>query len=412
MLWIMLKKDLLRVLKKPGQYVLMLIMPMAITGLVGIAFKGGDGGLPPIEIGYVDEDQAFLGGLFSSAFSQSPITVNLKPMTYVDAMAQLNKNKLNAVIRIPKNFTEQFLAGQSTAPLVLVKNPADRYLAAIVEEMLLLFHEALNALSYNLSGELGDFKKALSGEKAPDPILMAALTAKVFEKVQHAEAYLFPPLLGFHSVSEGEKEAVDVNIFATLLPGLAGLFMLFLADLGIRDLFKEQELKTLERYMVTSGNTLVLVFSKVLLAMMIVVLGSMILLWAGGALFGVVWSSPLIMAGMVLCYALCCAGLMAGLSSLLGSEKKANVLNAGILMAVGFLGGSMLPVENLPPFVVQYLSPNMPNYWLSRSILNLQYGMDGPGWPLAMIKMTLTGVTFLILATVMLNRRLNAGVRS
>lgn len=411
MLWIMLKKDLVRVVKTPGQYIFMLAMPVAIAGLIGMAFGGGSAGLPPIKIGYVDEDKAFLGGVFSSALTQSPIEVDLRPMTREEALAELNKNKLNAVVCVPQNFTENFLSGQPTAALELVKNPADRYLAAIVEEMLLLFHEALNALSHNLGGELGEIKEALSGEKSPDPVVMAALAGKIFSKIEGAEAWLFPPLIGFHTVEQEGEEKPDVNIFGVLLPGLAGLFLLFLADLGIRDLFKEQELKTLERFVVANGNTGPLIVSKGLLAMMIVVAGSVILLWGAGALFGVRWSQGGIMALLVLANALCCAGLMAALSAFLGDEKKANVLNAGVLMAVGFMGGSMLPLENLPDFVVQYLSPHMPNYWLSRSILNLEYSMEGPLWTHAALKMTVVGVLSLTMAAVMLNRRISRGVK-
>ncbi len=81
-------------------------------------------------------------------------------------------------------------------------------------------------------------------------------------------------------------------------------------------------------------------------------------------------------------------------------------------MTVGFLGGSMLPIENLPTFVAQNLSPHMPNYWLSRSILNLQYGMDGPLWSIAAVKMAVVGIVFLVIAAFMLNRQAFAGVKS
>ncbi len=412
MLWIMLKKDLARVAKTPGKYLLMLAMPVAIAGLIGLAFGGGGNNLPPIKIGYVDEDQALLGGAFASALSRSPLEIELFPMTFDAAMAQLNKNKLNAVIRVPKEFTTHYFSGKTAPAIELVKNPTDRYLAAIVEEMLLLFQEALNAVSHNLSGELSEIREAINTEKAPDPLVMAGLTSKVFKKVENAEDWLFPPLIGFHAVEEGTEPKEEVNVFATLLPGLAGLFLLFLADMGVRDLFTEKELKTAERFIIINGGSAPMVVSKCLLAMMIVILGALILLWGAGALFGIIWKNSFIMLILVLAYGLCCAGLMAALSAFLGSEKKANVLNAGVLMTVGFLGGSMLPIENLPTFVAQNLSPHMPNYWLSRSILNLQYGMDGPLWSIAAVKMAVVGIVFLVIAAFMLNRQAFAGVKS
>jgi ABC-type multidrug transport system permease subunit len=295
--------------------------------------------------------------------------------------------------------------------LELVKNPAQGFLPVIIEEIVLLLGELLNAFSRNLSEELAEIREAIDGDEVPDPVLMGAVAQKIFTKFQNASDYLFPPIIQTEDEErkKEEEQGPSISVFAYLLPAIAAVFLLFLADIGIRDLFDEERLRTLQRYRTLHANTFPLVLSKTLLAMSVVLASAFILLGIGGLVFGIAWRNPIAIIALCITYAAYAAGLLTALAALVGTEKRANVVNTIAIFIVGFLGGSMMPIDNLPSAITDTLSPYMPTYWFGQTIVKLQSGEAD--WTMMALKMLVLGTVLVLVATRLVNRRLAKGIR-
>src|SRR2546426_1032735 len=146
---------------------------------------------------------------------------------------------------------------------------------------------------------------------------------------------------------------------------MAAMFLLFLADHAIRDLYREVTARTLDRFRTLHDRLLPFVISKVVLAMAVVVLGSIVMFGGGVLMFGIHWQRPLAMAVVILAFGLFGSGFMAFIAALARNERRANAVNGVIVMCLSFVGGSFFPARQLPPLFRDHLSPLMP---LARTI--------------------------------------------
>ena len=142
MLWTLLVKDLRRARHNPWPYLINLALPLCITALIGLVFgpstKGG--GLGPIKVAVVDDDDSVLGSLLRGAMNQGDFKKHLETrfLEREEALKQINDNKISAVLIIPKGFTRSYLSGDGPVAFELIKNPAQSFYPAILEELLQL----------------------------------------------------------------------------------------------------------------------------------------------------------------------------------------------------------------------------------------------------------------------------------
>jgi len=160
MLGTLLAKDLRRALRNPVPYLVQLCVPMVITALLGLVFGGQseDGGLGRIRFAVVDEDNSPLTGFLRGAFNQDQAAKHLEPvfLARAEALRQVTNNALSAALIIPAHFTRDYLLRTNAVALDLVKNPAQAFHPAILEELLRVVTTGLSAVKQNFSASLGD----------------------------------------------------------------------------------------------------------------------------------------------------------------------------------------------------------------------------------------------------------------
>ena len=419
MLWNLLLKDLKRVRHSPWPYVINLALPLCITALIGMVFGSSShgGGLGQIKVAVVDQDDSVLGRFLRSAMSQGDARkyLSLSFPGEQEALRQINANQLSAVLIIPKGFTRAYLKADRQAVLKLVKNPAESFYPAIVEEVMKVLVTALNGVSQNLHEELPAWLELVDQTGQTDMRAIAPLLTRMGGKLDRARPYLFPPLVTYSKEVRAKEKAADqgaaANIFGYLLPGLAAMFLLFLADNAIRDLYREVRLRTFDRFRTVRYYVFPFILSKVLLAMAVLILGSLILFGGGGLIFGIAWSRPLPMIVLVVAFALCAAGFMAFLAALARTERRADMLNSVVVLLLSFVGGSFFPARQLPALLRDHLSPLMPNYWFIESIRSLQSG-DASSWLAVGIRLAGVGLVLMVLASTLFQRMLGKGIRA
>jgi len=417
MLWTLLIKDLRRARHNPWPYLINLALPLCITALIGLVFgpstKGG--GLGQIKLAVVDEDDSVLSSLLRGAMDQSDFKKHLEArfLDRKEAVKQISDNKVSAVLIVPKGFTQNYLDGVAPVAFELIKNPAQSFYPAILEELLQVAVTGLNAVARNLRADLPEWKEVIEKPGRPDMKRIAGLLARIGERFEKAERYLFPPLVSYESTTrkKAKQDGPALNIFAFLLPGMAAMFLLFLADHAIRDLYREVSMRTLDRLRTLNNHLLPFVISKVFLAMAVVVLGSIVMFGGGGLVFGIHWEKPVAMTAVILAFGLFAAGLMAVIAALARNERRANAVNSVIVMCLSFVGGSFFPARQLPPMFRDHLSPLMPNYWFIESLRSLQSGGDML-WSWAVLKLVVLGLALVMAASWIFQRSLSKGLRA
>lgn len=433
MLRVLLAKDLRRARRNPLPLLINLLIPLCITGLIGLVFggKSDNGALGRIRFAVVDEDKTVLSDFLRGAANQRDGGKYLEPVFVerTEALRQINANEISAVLIIPTNFTRNYFTGRDQVSLELIKNPAQSVHPAVLEEMLGAAVTALNAISRNLQSEFPDWQKLLDGDG--DYKQVATLIERAGDKLKRAEQFINPPLVSYEkdasnnssdhgsttnavastTKSAAKKSSPGSNMFAYLLVGMAGMFLLFLANNAMTDLHRELRQRTLARYHTLHHQLAPFVISKIVYTVVVLLVSSAILLVAGGMIFGVSWRQPIALSLIALGYAAFAASLMALLVALIPDERKANALNTVVSMGIALAGGCMFPPQALPAFLREHITPLLPTYWFVDTARNLQYSDGAVAWGLALVKLLALGAVLLVLAAVLFRRQFRTGAR-
>ncbi len=430
MLRALLAKDLRRARRNPLPWLLNLALPILITAVVGLVFgsgSGNDNSLGRIKFAVVDEDKSPLADFLRGAVNQGKAAQFLEPVFLEREAAeqQLRDDKLSAILVLPTGFTSNYLTGLK-AELELVKNPAEQIHPAVLEELLGVVVSALNAISRNFNSEFPAWRDALAGE--PDYHEIARLIDQTGNKIHAARKYLIPPLVGYTNIAEvAESVAGDAtnaaasatgseqkseqksNLFAYLLAGMAGMFLLLLANQAMNDLHRELEKRTFERYTTLHERLFPFVGAKALFTIVIVSIGAAIILGGGQLLFHFRWPRPLAMSLLTMAYVCFAAGLMAVTVAIMPDERRANALNNIMTMIFSMAGGCMFPTEQLPAFMREHISPLLPTFWFANTARELWW--SDASWYIPAAKLAGLGALGIALAAFLFKRRFEKGVR-
>jgi len=421
LLLLLLGKDLRRLRRNPWVLVINLSLPFLICALMGLAFGGGssDRGVGTIKIAVVDEDDSALSNFLRSALQQGEAREFLQPavMSREEALRQLRENRISAAVILPAHFALDYLEGRSGIRLELIKNPAQSFHPAIVEELLGVLVEGLNALALNLREELSVMLDVFRKDAAlPDFLALSRMYAKLDERSRAVRDYLSPPLVTYTKEERNGGTAPGTprgmsSTFAFLLPGMASMFLLFMADTLMRDLLREVRFGTLDRFRTLHDRLLVFIGAKVLTTLLVVFVGGMILFFVSALIFRFEWHQAPVIGLLLFGYAVAAVGLMAFCDALARSERRADVLNITLVIGLSFLGGAYFPASNLPSFFHEHVSGHLPNYWFIEAVRAVHFE-DATDWWVPVAKLSSLGVLLLLLGAAMLRRQLLKGGKS
>jgi hypothetical protein len=422
MLRVLLAKDLRRVWRNPLPWLLNLALPILITAVIGLVFgraSGNDNSLGRIKFAVVDEDKSALTDFLRGAANQGKAAEFLEPVFLERAVAdqQLRDEKLSAILVLPAHFTSNYLTGQKVR-LELIKNPAEQIHPAVLEELLGVVVSGLNALSRNFASEFPPWREVVEGHGDYHDI--SRLIEQTGNKAQAARQYLFPPLVTYTNNAEaatpaavssatGAKEGPKFNLFAYLLVGLAGMFLLMLANQGMTDLHRELWKRTFERYNTLHDGLFPFVAGKAMFTVVIVSMGAAIILAGGQLLFHFRWPRPLELGLLTLAYACFATGLMALAVAIMPDERRSNALNNVLSMVLSMAGGCMFPPDQLPAVMREHRTAHLPTYWFAATARELWW--SDASWRAATGKLAALGALCVALAAFLFQRRFQKGAR-
>ncbi len=421
MLRALLAKDFARTRRNPLPWVIFLLAPLSVAGIIGFAFGGGqrEQKLSRIRFALVDEDNTTItrflrGALNQGDFGERRSAVPLEPVLLDrgPALAQLNDNELSAVVVIPAGFSSDFLAGRKVT-LELVKNPSESIKPTVIEEGLGVLTAALDGVARNFAPDLAAWRPVLEGDTDLEQV--GPLLTQAGQKLRSLGPFLNPPLVGYTKPDTAVAGGTGggFNLFGHLLLGGAAMFLLFLGGLGMGDLHREIELRTLARYQTLHVSLTPFIGAKVVFTVLMLVLCAVIMLGSGIAVFGVTWHQPLALGALVVTYALFVAGLMAVLVAWIPDQRKADPIRSMVSLVLGMAGGCAFPPEMLPPFFRAHVMPLLPTHWFASTARAVEYGGAGPAaWLPVALKLALLGAALLALAAWLFRRHFAKGGRA
>jgi hypothetical protein len=446
MLRLLLAKDLLRAWRNPLPWIINLIVPLAMTALIGLVFGGNSegGALGRIRFAVVDEDKSVLSDMLRGSANQREGGKYLEPvfMEREDALREVNANKISAVLIIPPDFMRDYLTAKGPVSLELIKNPAESIHPAVLEELLGAVVTALNAVSRNFNSEFPEWKAVFDGDE--DYHKVSFLIERAGDKLKTAKHFLNPPLVSYEkepgepvfgessssesksgtanggagksSAKKGaaakDKGAESTNIFAFLLIGMAGMFLLFLANTAMTDLHRELRKRTFERYQTMHQQLWPFIASKVVFGVVMLLICSVIMLGGGGLGFRIHWQHPGPLMSLTFGYACFVAALFAMLVAMVPDERRAAVLNNIAGMGLGIVGGCAFPPNQLPGFLREHVTPLMPSNWFVETARNLQFNNANVPWMTVTVELIGLSLVLILLAAMLFRSRFKTGLRT
>jgi ABC-2 type transport system permease protein len=405
-----LATDVRRHLKSPLTVLIYMIIPLAMTGLVGVIFAPRTEGseLPPIPVILVDNDKGMVSKLLLGAFDVD----QMKKMFLVtvtdeaDGRKRMGRGKASAMIVIPEGFTLDLLDAKPVT-LVVLKNPSEQFLPDIVEEF-------VNTLAVMLSGVVQAFSDEVKGIRAlidrpvesfPWDKLGPGL-GRAQAKVVAARKYLDPLLIKLKdekTQAAGARTAfTQADLFAIVLPGMAVMFLLFIVQTLMRDIVTEREDGKLRRLMTTPLRPVELIGARIAGGWVLGIVVLLVMVAAGTFVFRVAWGpfGWFLLLGAVASF--WAAAFFALLHALVRNRNQAGAFSAPIILAFSLFGGSMMNVEAMPKAFVK-IGLLTPNRWFIDGAALVREGR----FPAAsLIVLTASGLLLLALAVPALKRRI------
>jgi hypothetical protein len=427
---VLLLKDLRRAWRNPAGWMIFLAIPLVITALIGFVFgpKSNHTALGRIRFAVVDEDDTRLTRLLRGALNQGQASEHLEPvfLSRAEALQQVQDDKLSAMVVIPAGFTRTYLTSTNVVSFELVKNPAQSIYPAVLEELLGVLVTGLDAMKANFGPELPEWQALVEGQG--DYRRAAELIVRAGDKVKAAGKLLWPPRVIYsrptvatntetstagsgQTVASQKAAETAFNIFGYLLPGMTAMFLLFLAENASRDLRREIEQQTLQRFRTLHHRLYGFIASKFVFCVVFLIVCSAVMLGGGGLVFRVAWREPLALILLTTSYCLFAGGLMTLVPVLLGDQRSAEAMGNIVAMGVGLAGGCAFPARQLPAIVRDHITPLLPTSWYLETVRSVALDSHPASWVGVAVKLGVVGVVLMALAAALLRRNLEKGPR-
>jgi len=400
-------KDLRSTYRNPAALAMMLVAPLVLASLLGLAF-GGEAGFSITTTKVVLAAEA---GNSEAAHFESVLTglndgndrlVDLsRAESEEEARNLVDAGESDVAITVPADLSEVLIdpSGTRSASVLLYENPTKTIGPAIVRGVVQQVVDGLNgarAVAYG-AGVLA-FDAGVREEQQ-----IAAIASRA------AELYARGREQGSgQGLTVGEPRLPDAQ--QTKNPGVAGqvligmmVFFMMIAALNVaRTVLDEDYAGTLPRLFTTPTPQRIILGGKFLSVFLVVMVQSLLLLLAGSLLFGTDWGSALPVTLLIVSGALAAAGLGVFLISLAKTPGQAGAIGTGVLLVLALVGGNF--VGGAPEGFFSTVRRFTPNGWLLEGWLIAMRG-GSPGDVALQVLAALAFAVVLFTAGVLVFRR-------
>ncbi|MEM7305591.1 MAG: ABC transporter permease [Planctomycetota bacterium] len=396
-------KDLRRRMRDPMSFLMWLGIPLAIAGMIKLAFGGGGGSAGPrAEVLVADLDGSFLSGLLLGAMGQQQgqsLPFEAEKVGLEEGRERIDDGDGSALLIIPEGFGEAVLR-EEECTLRLITNPAQRILPGMVEEALTMLVDAVFYL-HRVFGE--PIERMLQpmppgAQTFPDQEV-AEISVLMNDIMGRLTGMLSPPAIELVTEVETEEEDGELNFGLLFFPSMLFMTLFFLAQGIAEDIWVEKQGGTLRRVLTTPNRAGEFLAGKLLTSVVLIAAVS-----AFGLLLARVAFS-LDIHGMPLAIAWCgFSGALLTLMMILvqlfaSSQRAGNLLANLVMMPLLMLGGSFFPFEVMPDGMAA-IGRLTPNGWALEQLKSIVTGAAEPArLALAFGGLTAVGALLFVFST-------------
>lgn len=347
-------KDMKLIVRDRGALLVMLAMPFALVFILGSALGGaGQGDSLDVDVAIVNHDTGGTGEHFVEGLTSSPEVAELFNIAVRDdagdVRADVERGDLTAALIIPADLSGKIAASEPVA-LEVLQDPGSEITAGI------------------WAGVVRTGVAQASAE------IIAARTLSAMPGAGQGPSQAGIPLDAV-TVRDAEADVEDaISMTSYYSAGMTAMFLLFGSMYGAFSFVKERREQTLARMLSAPAGKLAIVGGKAAGVFLVAVGQFLILLLGTSLVFGVDWGGNLAGTLLVgLAEAFAAAGIAMTLAALGKTERAIGAIGPAAIMFFSASGGSMIPSEQLPSWLlpVQVVSPI---YWSLNGFIDLMQG--------------------------------------
>ncbi len=338
--------ELLLLFKDKMAVVWMLILPLGLTAIMGLAFGGLGGGSEPvvIDLPVVDQDGGKMAAAVLDILTQME-SLHLETEYDEETARQLVSDGERAgALVIPAGFTADVTSGNPTA-LDLLVAPGGQT-APLLEGMVRGVTSGLSNVQTAVEVTISEVQRATGSYDLDYEGITARVAATTQERLEN------PPVgTRVTTVGSGEEE---FNIFDQVVPGYAVMFAMFGVLSGAGAILEEKERGTFKRLLFAPVPKYALLGGKLLAQFLIGVAQIALMFIFGTLVFHVNLGDSilgLVLVTLATCWATTSLGLL--LVAVIKSRKQIHPITTLIILGSSAVGGSWFPLFMMPEWVQQ-----------------------------------------------------------
>lgn len=401
------QKDLLRSFRSMFMLGMCLVAPLAIAGLIYLAFSGmssnGDqaAALADVRVSVVNLDRPrpglpYLGESVLSFLQDErmPAWLVVSEMeSEAAARSAIERQEISVAVIIPPDFSAALAGEGGRGTLTLLHDPTLTGGPAIVKGLLEQFAGGVSgsAIAYRtITAQMEANRLPLDSARL-DALMQqyAGWYSDLEQDLNHGSR----PVLNVQTPSGVEESA---KVTANPIERMLGLIMaaqiiffaFFTGAYGAESLLKEDEEGTLARLFSTPTARPAVLGGKFLAVFITIILQSLVLLLAFRLIFDARWGHPLTVGLVLVGQVAAAGGLGIFLISLMKSTKQAGPVLGGVLTGLGMLGGLFTSNISMPA-AFQAVNLFTPQGWALKA-WKLAINGAGPGEVLLPLAVLLT----------------------
>jgi ABC-2 type transport system permease protein len=339
--------ELLLLRKDRMAAVWMIILPLAMTAIMGLVFGGfgGESEAMVIDLPVVDHDGGEMAAMVLDILSQ---TENLQVETEYDeetARQLVTDGKRAGAMIIPSDFSAAITSGQTTA-LELVVAPGGQT-APLLEGMVRGVTSGFSNVQTTVEVAISEVQRATGSYDLDYEGIVNRVVATTLDRLED------PPVRASVTIVGGTEEE-EFDIFDQVVPGYAVMFAMFTVLSAAGGILDEKERGTFKRLLIAPIPQWSLLGGK-LLAQFLMGVGQIALMFLFGALvFHVQLGNSLLGLSLITlatCWATTSLGIL--LVSVIRSRKQIHPITTLVILGSSAIGGSWYPLFLMPRAVQQ-----------------------------------------------------------
>lgn len=391
-----IRKDLARWRQDPGAFLLWLIFPLAIGGLITAMMDSGGGAKPHGVLLLADLDDSLVSGLIVGAYGQGELRelITVERVSLEEGSERIDAGEASGFLVIPAGFGDAFLDSEPVM-LTLTTNPAQTILPGIIRDVTEILLDSGFYLHEFFADEIATIRMLAADNVAPDDPVISALAVAINGKITSASQQLFPLVIDLEIVEPPSTATAGVPFGLLFLPGIILMALMFSANGLAHDYWIEREQGTLRRLASAPARLAPFIVGKSLAAGIIMTFVGGVTVLIGFLYHGITLSR---LPSTLLWIAVSGIAIFAWFSLLqmsAGTKRAATVVTSMFLFPLLMLGGSFFPIAALPGWIADIgrMTPNgfVADRLMTEVVADSAWAIDLQSW-IVVVAMAVAGL--------------------